>query len=173
MSRPIHLALLFTLLLAASPLHAQPLRIGARAPDFTATTLDGDTLRLTDLRGRVVLLDFWATWCAPCLPELPRLRALRARHPDTTFALVSISLDGNRDRLRTFILNEALAWPHVQQTEAFEGDLASRYGVVGIPATFLLSPSGHLVARGLRGLELEAAVDALVASPAGPNEAPY
>lgn len=159
------LFLLAALLLAAPPARAQtpdaPLAPGDGLPPFALPTLSGDTLRLPDLAGRVVLVDFWASWCAPCLPELPRLRALHVRHGDA-LAVVSIALDSNRDRLETLILRDTLDWPHVQVTDGFDAALPAAFGVVALPSTFLFDAEGTLVARGLRGRTLDDAVDALV-----------
>ena len=138
------------------------LGVGMEAPDFEAVTLGGETLRLSSLRGRAVLLDFWATWCGPCLPELEHLAETVGEHGGDAFALVGVSLDRDRAELVAMVEDRELDWPHVWQEGAWQGEIARLYNVRSIPQTYLLDRDGRIVAKNVRGEGIEAAVAALV-----------
>lgn len=130
------------------------LGLGMAAPDFSATTLGGAPLRLADLRGRVVLLDFWATWCGPCLPEIPHLSALHAAYPEDV-VVVGISLDRDKDDLLAMIEDRDMDWPHIWEEDEWKGEVAMLYNVNRLPQTFLIDCDGRIVAKNLRGEAME------------------
>ena len=137
------------------------LKPGDTAPDFATTTADGQPLKLSDFRGKYVLLDFWATWCGPCVGETPNLKATYdAFSKDKRFAMVSLSLDAEPQAPQKFARNHNIAW-----TQGFLGDwshdkLTSKYGVYGIPSIFLIGPNGKILATDLRGPKIKEAVTA-------------
>jgi peroxiredoxin len=135
----------------------RPLQVGDHAPDFTVKTLDGRKLTLSNFRGRYVLLDFWASWCAPCLAEMAGLRDIQDQFgKDSRFVLVGVSLD---ERLRDAVLQaNALKLSWQQGFAGPDAPVVSAYGATAIPATFLISPDGKILARDLRGEKTRVAV---------------
>ena len=127
-------------------------------------TVDGRRMSFEDLRGRVVLLDFWATWCAPCLAELPRLRRLHEELEDAGLTLVGVSLDAMEPRrFASWTRRQRVTWPQVRDGRSYGGALPRLFGIEQLPATVLVDRDGRMAARDLRGARLEEAVRALLA----------
>lgn len=119
---------------------------GAPAPLFDIESLTGSRLRLSDFKGKYVVLDFWATWCGPCKVELPGLRKLHEKFgSDDRFAIVSLSLDKDSEVLRKFVEKEKLNWSHGIVVDRSKIDVPKAYGVEGIPAVFLIGPDGKII----------------------------
>lgn len=136
---------------------------GAVFPDFTERDLSGQPLSVSRYRGKVVLVDFWATWCGPCVAELPNVLATYEKYHGQGFEIVGISLDNDADKLKGFIAAKNIAWPQYYDGQGWEGKLARKYGVTAIPTTYLLDQDGKIVAKGLRGAALSAEVEGLLA----------
>ncbi|MCB2153844.1 TlpA family protein disulfide reductase [bacterium] len=131
--------------------------IGTQFPQFQGYTYDGNLVSLKDYRGKVVLIDFWATWCAPCRAELPNVRDVYAKYHDKGFDIVAISLDVKEGgKLPEFYANKetALPWPSIYDGKGWDSELANRFGVKAIPATFVLDKDGTIVATDARGAKL-------------------
>lgn len=137
--------------------------------------LDGRMVDLQEFRGRVVLLDFWASWCPSCMKELPHLKSVYDKYHDRGFEIVGIALDEAHDeqKVTALLRRENLRWP-----QYFSGDghymtseLSKRFGVTGIPATFLLDRKGMIADMGVRGERLEPAVSRLLAMHTAGEEA--
>lgn len=136
---------------------------GMDAPDIEMKDPDGNTRRLSDLRGKVVLLDFWASWCGPCRHENPNVVNIYNKYHAQGFDIFSVSLDKTRDAWLKAIRDDKLAWEnHVSDLNGWTSSGGKTYGIMSIPATVLISPDGKIIARNLRGQELEKAIaDAL------------
>ena len=138
------------------------LAMGMEAPDFSTPTLAGDTLRLSDFRGQVVLLDFWATWCSPCLPEIPYLLDTFSTYRDQGFVIIGVSHDLEHEALVSMVEEKEMAWPHIWEARREEGELARRYNVRWLPRSFLIDREGRIVDKDLRGDALAEAVAKLL-----------
>ncbi|GAB4428553.1 MAG: hypothetical protein OHK0039_47080 [Bacteroidia bacterium] len=138
------------------------LLIGALAPEIRLPTPAGDTLSSRDLRGKVLLLDFWASWCGPCRKENPRVRAMYERYKAQGFEILGVSLDRDRNAWVQAIAQDQLGWYHVSDLKFWSSVAARTYGVRAIPYTVLLDAEGRIVAKNLRGAELEARVAQLL-----------
>jgi thiol-disulfide isomerase/thioredoxin len=137
----------------------QNLQVGDRAPAFDLKTLDDAPLRLADLRGKYVLLDFWATWCGPCREETPNLKALHDTFAkDARFIMIGLSLDEKTRDLRAYRDLNAMPWPQVHLDGESRDSVLAAYGVRTIPSIFLIGPEGAILARDLQGKGIEAAV---------------
>lgn len=132
--------------------------------EIVGPTLKGESFNIASLKGKVVLVDYWATWCGPCIGELPNVKAAYAKYHDKGFEIVAISLDNTREDLEKFVKEKELPWTQIIFTEkkdmGWSNPLAKKYGVNSIPATFLIGRDGKVIARDLRGNALEAALKA-------------
>lgn len=128
---------------------------GKEAPDFEEQKLNGGSMKLSDLRGQVVLLDFWASWCGPCRRENPNVVQLYKYYKDKGFTVMSVSLDQDRSKWATAIEQDGLAWPnHVSDLKGWGSAAGKLYGVRGIPFTVLLDKDGKVIGTNLRGEQL-------------------
>jgi len=134
---------------------------GGGAPDFSATDSAGRTVKLSDLKGKVVLLDFWATWCPPCRTEIPYLLEIYRKFKDKEFVLISVSLDRDLQAARQFVKDKEMGWVHIIDREAGQA-IATLYEVEYIPSTFVIGRKGKIEARQLRGEELKDRIAALL-----------
>jgi peroxiredoxin len=130
--------------------------IGQPLAPFSEKDLDGQPLELASYRGKIVLVDFWATWCGPCVGELPNVLAAYQKYHDQGFEIVGISLDKDRAALTSFIKDRGMTWRQYFDGQGWQNKLAEAYGIQSIPATFLLDRDGKIVAKNLRGEALDA-----------------
>jgi thiol-disulfide isomerase/thioredoxin len=129
---------------------------GKLAPDFAQPKADGKILKVSDLKGKVVLIDFWASWCGPCRKENPNVVKLYQKYADKGFTILSVSLDKDKNAWLEAIKRDNLSWPnHVSDLKAWANEAAQLYKVTGIPFTVLLDQEGKIIDKNLRGVELE------------------
>jgi peroxiredoxin len=134
-------------------------RVDGLAPDFTAPRLDGGQFKLSEQRGKLVLLDFWATWCQPCRAEMPAMKDIQETFgADPRFLLVGLSCDDGIERPAEYVRANALTWTQAFAGRMLEGVVAETYLIRAIPATFLIGPNGRVLAMNLRGAPLKEAV---------------
>jgi len=131
-------------------------QIGAIAPDFTMNTIDGKEVKLSGFKGKYVLLDFWASWCQPCRQENPNVVKAFQTYKNRNFTIFSVSLDKDPAAWKQAINADHLTWTHASELKDFEGPAVKLYQIEAIPSSFLIDPSGKIVAKNLRGEDLDA-----------------
>lgn len=136
-------------------------KVGSKAPDFVQPDTTGKLISLSSMKGKYVLIDFWASWCAPCRAENPFLLKAYARFKDKGFTILSVSLDDNRKAWLNAVKQDNLMWAQVGDLKAEANEVAKLYAVKAIPANFLIDPQGKIVAKNLRGDQLEKQLEKL------------
>jgi peroxiredoxin len=144
------------------PLEAQKIRRtlveGTKFPDFEEKDLTGKPLSLANYKGKVVLVDFWATWCMPCRIELPNVLQTYEKYHAQGFEIAGVSLDEDQPTLERLIKESKMTWQQFFDGKRYENKLARKYGVNKVPTTYLLDREGKIIGRDLRGEDLAAAV---------------
>ncbi len=152
--------------------YIEGLSIGNKAPELAYKNVGDTIMSLYSLRGKTVLIDFWASWCGPCRAENPSLvkayDAYKDKHfkdGSSGFTVFSVSLDANRESWKNAIVKDKLAWPyHVSDLKQWGSEAATKYAVNSIPTNWLIDGKGVIVAKGLRGFALEKKLEAIVDS---------
>ena len=134
---------------------SQAIKIGAEAPELVLPMANGKDLALSNLRGKVVLIDFWASWCGPCRKELPNVKRCYEKYKAKGFEIYGVSLDKERDAWIQAISEEGLKWPQVSDLKFWQSDAVSTYAVQSIPFTVLIDKEGKIIATDLRGVDLD------------------
>ncbi len=127
--------------------------VGGYAPDFTLTTPDGKKVSLSQFRGKVLLLDFWATWCGPCLREMPNVIALYKKYHSKGLEILGVSLDEEKsaDKWRQMIKDRGMNWNHGSSLQGWDCPVAKMFNVTAIPRMYIIDKDGKIIAQDLRG----------------------
>ncbi|MFT6882932.1 MAG: peroxiredoxin [Marinoscillum sp.] len=137
------------------------LAIGSMAPEITLPTPDGEMISLSSLRGKYVMIDFWAAWCKPCRAENPNVVRLYEKYGGDQFEILGVSLDRTKEAWVGAIEKDGLKWLHVSDLQYFNSKVAADYQITAIPATYLIAPDGTIAEKGLRGQSLAAKLSEL------------
>jgi peroxiredoxin len=133
----------------------KPISLGHKAPDFTVAGVDGKPIKLSDYKGKYVMLDFWASWCAPCRAENPNVVKQYAIYKPLGLNILGISLDQDKDKWTEAIAHDKLVWQHGSDLKNFEGPTERLYHIEAIPSNFIIDPQGTIIAKNVTGSQLE------------------
>jgi len=155
------------------PIEAERIRdtlvVGAKFPDFNVADLAGQPLSVANSKGKVVLIDFWATWCPPCRAELPNVIATYQKYHSKGFDIIGVSLDEDKAQLLSFIKGKNMTWPQYFDGKKWDNKLAMNYGVEIAPTNYLLDGDGKIIGTNLRGNDLRRAVAVALSKNQLPN----
>ena len=129
--------------------------IGQFAPEISLPSPDGKEIALSSLKGKLVLIDFWASWCGPCRKEMPNVIKIYSKFKNKGFEIYGVSLDQDKEKWMEAITKDGINWPQVSDLKYWDNVAARIYNVQGIPYTVLIDKDGKIIAKNLRGQELE------------------
>jgi len=133
----------------------KPLSAGHKAPDFTISSIDGKTVKLSDYKGKYVMVDFWASWCVPCRQENPNVLKQYNTFHSKGFNVLGVSLDKDKSAWQKAVNDDKLAWTQTSDLQSFQGTAEQLYHIEAIPSNFIIDPQGNIAAKNIRGAELE------------------
>ncbi|NJO24861.1 MAG: TlpA family protein disulfide reductase [Bacteroidia bacterium] len=155
--------ILLLLLVSCSAVYAQ-VKPGQQAPELALEDINGNSFHLSEFKGKVVLIDFWASWCAPCRANNPKLLELYGKYKDKGFEILGVSIDNKKDLWKNAIQHDNLTWKQVIDDKGWNAESTIVYGVDAIPASFLLDKKGRIVGININGRQLEGKIKKLLSS---------
>lgn len=138
------------------------LRIGAQIKEINEKNPSGQYVSLTSLKGKYVLIDFWASWCAPCRKEIPELKRMYQKFKDKGFTILSVSIDDDREKWIAAVNEEKMGWPNVSDLKGSDGLAANTFNIHAIPQNILVDPSGKIIAKNLNMGELNKKLESFI-----------
>lgn len=132
---------------------------GASAPDFSLQTPDGEVVKMYDVKGKLKIIDFWASWCGPCRLENPNMVKLYNDYKDKGLTIISVSLDEKKDKWVEAIKKDGLSWIHLSDLKGWKSEVVKKYNVDAVPAIFILDENNRILGKQLRGEKLRAFVE--------------
>lgn len=148
------------------PVAREELVVGKPFPKLDFAAIDGSQVSISDMKGKVVVVEFWATWCGPCVKETPRMKAMYDKWHDKGLEIVGISLDSDRQKLQSYLAENGITWPQYFDGKRWDTVLSRRFGIRGVPTVVLIDREGNIVSRSLRGAELERTLTAMLSTDA-------
>lgn len=129
--------------------------VGADIKDFTIPAMNGKKVKISDFRGKYLFIDFWASWCGPCRAENPNVLKAYNKYKGKNFTVLGISLDDKGDKWKEAVAKDKMPWTQVSDLKGFKTPVSEYYGIMGIPSTLLVDPNGKIIAKNLRGEQLQ------------------
>jgi len=137
-------------------------QIGAPAPDFTMNDIDGKPFTLSSLKGKVVMIDFWATWCPPCIRSIPEAKSIWNTYKNKNFVLLGISLDKDLDTWKDYVKEQQMSWMQVADGNFWDNKAAMLYGIGSIPSVWILDQNGNIALKDVNPLSEGEAIRAKI-----------
>lgn len=157
MNKLKQLSIFLLLFLMSAGVKAQ-VHFGDMAPEVSLPSANGDTIKLSSLKGKVVLLDFWASWCGPCRGSNKELKKIYPKYKDKGFEILGVSIDGNHNDWLRAIKQDKISWLQVNDPGDWDSPIVRKWNLSGVPTSFLIDQEGRLIAMDLMGKDLEKAL---------------
>ena len=145
-------------ILAARITTLENVNVNAVAPDFTLQTPGGESVAMYSVKGKLKIIDFWASWCGPCRQENPNMVKLYNEYKDKGLAVISVSLDERKNKWEEAIEKDGLTWLHLSDLKGWQSDVVKKYNIDAVPTIFVLDENNRIIAKNLRGEKLKAFV---------------